>query len=64
MNVEEQIEQYISEQPVTKRMEMQALHQLILGFLPESTYIEMYVYNQRRRINRNAKSQRSCCLCA
>jgi len=36
MNVQEQIEQYITSQPEPKRSDMQELHQLILRALPES----------------------------
>jgi hypothetical protein len=35
MNVEEQIKTYISSQPEPKRGDMQALHQVILGIMPE-----------------------------
>ena len=35
MNVQEQINQYITSQPGPKRSEMQALHQLILKLLPK-----------------------------
>ncbi len=34
MNIEEQIAQYISEQPEPKRSEMQSLHQVILRLMP------------------------------
>lgn len=34
MNIEEQIAQYISEQPEPKRSEMQSLHQVILKLMP------------------------------
>ena len=36
MNVQEQIEQYITSQPEPKRSDMQELHQLILQALPET----------------------------
>ena len=35
MNVQEQIEEYISSQPEPKRKDMQELHQLVLHVLPE-----------------------------
>ena len=35
MNVQEQIETYITSQPEPKRSEMQQLHRLMLGVLPE-----------------------------
>lgn len=35
MNVQEQIETYINEQPEVKRSDMRALHHFILGIMPE-----------------------------
>ena len=53
MNVQEQIEKYITSQPEPKRSEMQALHRITLEVLPEC---KLWFFDGKKSANKTGIS--------